>query len=325
MQGLHHADELLAAGHQLVGHLVVLLVVQGVLQVEHGLQLLQQVALRHLVRVHLQAEGCQPYLLHARLHHLQGRHLLSHEEHTLAVVEGVGDDVGDGLALARSRRSVEYEAALLSRLYDGLELRRVDVDGQRQLRRPQRAVGLPQVQRLVAQAVAVGLLLQQCVHDVVLAHQLGVVVYVVPHDELAEGEEPHGGFLDDVPSGVRLDMCSHDGEDGAQVQPAVVLRQWAEPCESYLELLSQHLCERGVEGGLLLAHAQHIAACALPYQAHGQHDQRGVARHDALLRLVPLQQSQCQEQRVGAVLLHGCPRLAVEGLYGVGQLVGVEV
>ena len=65
------------------------------------------------------------HLAQAILHDLQSRHLLGHEEHTLAFVEGIGDHVGDSLALARSRRTIEDEAAVHARHEDGLELRRV--------------------------------------------------------------------------------------------------------------------------------------------------------------------------------------------------------
>ena len=90
--------------------------------VERLLQLLQQVSLRHLVGVHLEAERIEADAGQAFLHHLEGRHLLGHEEHTAVVVERIGYHVGDGLALACARRSVEDEAASLAALYHRLEL-----------------------------------------------------------------------------------------------------------------------------------------------------------------------------------------------------------
>ena len=86
-------------------------------------------ALRHLVGVQFQAERIQSDLFQSLLHHLEGRHLLGHKQHTTPVIEGIGYHVGDGLALTCSRRTIEDEAATLARLHYGLHLRGVHIDG----------------------------------------------------------------------------------------------------------------------------------------------------------------------------------------------------
>ena len=129
------ARELLALLEEFLRCLLILLGVFDACEVERLLQLAQQVALRHLVGVQLQAERVQADFLQSLLHHLEGSHLLGHEQHAPTVVEGIGNHVGDGLALARSRRTIEDEAAALARLHHGLHLRGVHVHGNRKLMR----------------------------------------------------------------------------------------------------------------------------------------------------------------------------------------------
>ena len=104
-------DERLTLLEKRVGFTLVCLGRLDAGEVEGALQLLQQVALGHLVGVHLQAEGVEADFRQTFLHHLQGCHLLGYEKHTAVVVQGVGDHVGDGLALAGAGRAVKDEAA----------------------------------------------------------------------------------------------------------------------------------------------------------------------------------------------------------------------
>ena len=103
-------DERLTLLEKRVGFTLVCLGRLDAGEVEGALQLLQQVALGHLVGVHLQAEGVEADFGKTFLHHLKGRHFLCHEEHAAVVEERVGDHVGDGLGFARTRRTVEDKA-----------------------------------------------------------------------------------------------------------------------------------------------------------------------------------------------------------------------
>ena len=73
-------------------------------------ELVQDSRLLRLVGVELQAERTKSDGVESVLDHFESSHLLSHEEHLLASVKGVGDDVCDGLGLTRSRRTVQDEA-----------------------------------------------------------------------------------------------------------------------------------------------------------------------------------------------------------------------
>ena len=70
---------------------------------------MQEVLLRGLVGMQFQTEGCQSDLFQSRLYHRQGSHLLSNEEHTLALVQRIGYHIGDGLRLTCAWRAVQDE------------------------------------------------------------------------------------------------------------------------------------------------------------------------------------------------------------------------
>ena len=90
--------------------------------VECFLHLRQEMRLGHLIGMQLQAERIQSDLRESFLHHLQGGHLLSHEEHPLVLIKRVGNHVRDGLTLSRSWRTVEDEVLTTTALDDCLQL-----------------------------------------------------------------------------------------------------------------------------------------------------------------------------------------------------------
>ena len=85
-------------------------------------QLAEHVALGYFVGMHLQAERVESDLGQTTLHHTEGGHLLGHEEYTLALEKRIGNQVGDGLRLAGSRRTVQDIRMSLSGSKDGSHL-----------------------------------------------------------------------------------------------------------------------------------------------------------------------------------------------------------
>ena len=67
-------------------------------------------------------------LLESVSHDLEGRHLLADEQDALALADELGDDVRDGLALARAGRTMEHEADPSAGSFDGTALGGVGVD-----------------------------------------------------------------------------------------------------------------------------------------------------------------------------------------------------
>ena len=90
-------------------------------------------ALRHLVRVHLKAERIKTYLCQTTLHHAESCHFLGNKEYTLTLEQGISDEVGDGLRLTRTWRTIEYKGMTESSLKDCRHLRRVNGNRQGKL------------------------------------------------------------------------------------------------------------------------------------------------------------------------------------------------
>ena len=122
MQVLHVFYELLTVCKKLLARLFKVLRRLYPCYVKSLLHLLKEMRFRHLVTMQFQAEGIETYLCQTALHHLECCHLLCHEEHALVVIERIGYHIGDGLALSRSRRTVENEALAVAALNDCLKL-----------------------------------------------------------------------------------------------------------------------------------------------------------------------------------------------------------
>jgi len=91
-------------------------------------KLLHHRGLAGLLAVDLQYVVAQPLVLQPPLDHLQGGHLLGHEQHPLVLRQGLGDDVADGLALSGAGGALEDEAYPPLGHLDGLLLRGISVE-----------------------------------------------------------------------------------------------------------------------------------------------------------------------------------------------------
>ena len=82
-----------------------------------------------LVAVQIQAETGEPHPLEALVDHLECGTLLADEQHTLALAQGLGDDVDDRLTLARPRRPLDDQRPALPDVLHHLELARIRIQG----------------------------------------------------------------------------------------------------------------------------------------------------------------------------------------------------
>ena len=302
MQVLHVFYELLAVGKELLTRLLEVLWRLYPCNVESLLHLLEEVGLRHLVTVQFKAEGVESYLCQTALHHLESRHLLCHEEHPLVVIERIGNHVGDGLALSRARRTVEYETLAVAALYNCLELRRVNIHRNGKFRRLCAAVGIPCIHGIV-NITQLHLAFHQRAHHLVLLQMVCVVVNVVPHYELVEREQSQQRLLHDIPARHFAYRLSHRREYHLDVNAVLVFRKRVEDVEVHLELLSEQFYQGDVYYDVLLACSYYIVVASLAQDVDRHQQYRRETRHHALLVLIPFQHSQHEEQRVGTVLL----------------------
>ena len=81
-----------------------------------------------LVAVQLQAGRAQAQGIKAALHYFEGRHFLGHEQHRFARPDGLGQQVSNGLRLARARRPLNQQVAPLVHRQQRQQLRRVGIE-----------------------------------------------------------------------------------------------------------------------------------------------------------------------------------------------------
>ena len=201
MNGLHVAVELLSQDEEFLAALLEVLADVAVGDVECLLQLLEEMGLGDFVGMELQAEGVEAYLGQTLLHDAECRHLLGHEQYALALVEGIGNHIGDGLGLTGSRRTIEDEALGESALDDGFELRGVHGNGGGHVGRLGSEVEVPGI-HVVACFGQDESAFYQTLHDGALLELGGVGVDIVPHDKLVEGEQPEDALVEHFPAGV---------------------------------------------------------------------------------------------------------------------------
>ena len=271
------------------------------------LELLQDLRLLGLVRVELQAVVAYAYLVHPLLDDLQSRPLLRHEQDGLALVHGVGYDVGDGLGLSGSGRSVHDERLALSGRPHRFDLGPVGGHAEAELVR----VG-------VDADLRVGVIDpsgHQRVHDGVLLEPLDVLVQVLPHRVLAEREHSQGGSVQDFPSFHPLDASADVLRNAVHVDPGVVQGERVYARYHDVVFLAKLLGEGDVEYRFLVVLDDGVSLLLLHQLRRDQYERR-VAGDLISLVFEPSQHSDGNEEGVASALLHLLPVEAVDRFYG---------
>ena len=188
--------------------------------------------------MHLEAERTETNLLQSVLNNAEGCHLLGNEQYALALENGVGYDVGDGLRLSRSRRAVENERATFAGGNYGCHLRRVNRHGQSQTVGTQILVGVLQVRNYFL-GLEDELLLNKTAHDVVLEQFLAVAVNIVPQKEFVEREHAQDCFFFDVPTFFVLQGIAYYAENERHINAVLIGWQRRDIWNMCVRVLSQ--------------------------------------------------------------------------------------
>ena len=289
-------------------------------QVDRAFQLVQDGGLAGLVAVQLQAGVAHVNAVQPALDDLQRGHLFGHEQHPLALRHALGDQVGDGLGLARARRTLDHQVAARQHVQDGLGLRAVRVHhlvgvaGRHVVvQHGTRVAGVrghgrqAVVPRLAAEPAAV-----EGPHDGVL---LGLLVFgpglgrqVLVDEQLAEREEAQ---VDGVPVHAPPPLARDGVFDLAEVVVHVQLVGVAQLRQRKAEVGPQLGVQRQVGVDLLGGPAHLEAGPGAPsFERHRHQHQRRPTRDFAGFGLVPDQRSQRQVQDVDALLFDRRLRMA---------------
>ena len=205
----------------------------------------------------LQTERSYADRFQTTLHNLQGRHLFGNEQYLLPFVQSIGDDVRNRLRFAGSRRTVQNEAFVVNGRTNSFKLRRVGPD--RQYNLPRR-ISLVQIDTLRGSRFYCPLYLarDETCHDFISAEFVGVIMDVVPHDELAEREIADNGLLLNVPSLLRHNGPTNYIENSENIHTASIPRQWIDAPNLNTKILPQHLQQCDVQHGLFIPAPNYI-------------------------------------------------------------------
>jgi len=291
-------------------------------------ELAEHFFLGRLGRVQLEGEGAEPVPFEPAADDGERGHFLGDEQHPPAAGEVVGHDVGDRLALAGAGRAFEDEGAALPGRPHGDQLRRVGIAGAEQLAGGEFGVerrGLGEGPGLELAAAV-----EQVPHQALLTQAAGVLLQVVPHEELGEAEEPEVCALDDLPAAGVADRLAEPAEDERHIDAVLVLGQVLEAADIDAEVDAELLEEGDVRPQGLAGQLDAVAVGAAGRPAHegdGEQDEGRPSGDLGPRRLAPVQHAQGEVEHIGPGLLDARPGRAVdleELLGGLAEWIAIE-
>ena len=232
----------------------------------------QHIKLTCFARVKFEAELAQANFAKSAVDNIQCGNLLGHEKHAFAFGQALGNEIGDGLAFAGARRADEHEVFASCRSHHCRELRRIG--GQRAEDLLGRVIDIKSAcvgkrhRRLVGLAGRI----DQVGYHGRFAQVFGTLRQILPHKIFGEREHRQHDIFADFPTPDVLDGSAYAHPDTSDVQPGVVTRQITlRHAEFELEVLTQHLDERGVKARLVIMRTNREAGSgALSTQRHRQ-------------------------------------------------------
>ena len=263
------------------------------LQRERVFEAAQNIRLVCLVGVDLEAELADADPVEPLFDDVERRLLFGDEENALPVLDGVGDDVGDGLALARAGRAVQHEARPRARERHGGILRAVGGE------RDEGVLRVALVLRRHARLLPGKPFPHQRRDDLVFLQRVEVVADIVPHQIALEGEGGKIGILADVPALHGGDLGEHHREDLGDLQRRDVAAQTA---DVDVELLFEIFEESGIDEILPVRFDGKVLVSLRALHHDGNEHERGKARL-VVLAGDKLQKAQCKIEDLGARLL----------------------
>ena len=268
------------------------------------------------IGMQLQTERSKVDLLKPRLYHRQGRHLLSHKQHPLALIQSVGNHVRDGLRLTGSWRAVQDKTPSPTRLHDSLHLRRVHIQGNGEVHGFTLLVDMPRIHALNVYVLLVLFLYQRGYHYVFLQF-FRIRMNIVPHHELVERKQTQHRLFHNAPPIQFYDGLPEIVEYQFHVHSALIFRQFFQSVQINPEVLLQQFHQGDVQDDVLVAFSDDVVVAALADDVHRQEQDGGITRLFAFGIFIPLQHAQCQEKAVGTILLHrgtGRPMHVLQGI-----------
>ncbi len=260
-----------------------------------------------------QAKRPQPNLTQPPMHHLQRRPLFRHKQNPFPQRQRMRDQVRDRLRFPRPRRSVQHQILPRSRRHDRRQLRRIRAHRTKRFRIRNPLVQLLLPHRFPFLRKRLPRPVHQMIDHLVSRQHRHPVVQIFPQQKLVERKLRQPNLPMHFPPGHLLHRLTKQPQNFRHIHPRLVLRRRIHPRNLQLEIPPQKLQQRHVHDRVLVVTLQRETLLhRLPLQPHRNQQNRRAKRPLALLRLLPLQKSERQIQRVRPALLHLQPRPPIQ-------------
>ena len=324
VQSLHISSQLVPQRTDLLRRTLPLLRRRRLADLKRRRELLHHGGLVALVGVKFETERLKPHLFQPLVHDIERGLLLGDEKHPAPDCQIVGDHVRDRLGLARSGRAIQDERLSERGIQHGRQLRRVRADGAVQLSRLE-MLGYFAWREDFDSVVELAARADEVVDERALLERLRVLHQVAPHGELAEGEMPDGGAVDDLDVLRLLYALAEDLHDVRHVESGIVQRQRVQPRHLDPVLCSKELEQRRIDNGLVVTLGDADSRVRRRLADPNRHkDQRRFIRLRiaAALGVFPAQEPDGGEERVHTRLFKVVLSELVQSLHGSDNCTG---
>ncbi len=195
-----------------------------------------------------EAELPQSHFAQAAEDHIQRSDLFGHEKYALVFSQALRNQVCNGLALARARRTDQHKVLASGGSHDGRQLRRVCGKWAENLLRRVDSVQPPGLGEGRCGWVGFARRVDQVRHHWRLAQIVGAIRQVFPHQVLGKGEHRQHNVFADLPAPDIFDSAANSLPDSCYVQAGLITRQVASGnAQLQLEILPKHFDQRRIE------------------------------------------------------------------------------
>ena len=266
-----------------------------------------------LRRVQLQAELAESGFDQPRVHDVERRHLLGHEQHGLPAGQSLRDEVRDGLRLPGAGWPLEHQIVPARHAGDCAQLTRVRVDDLSRRLGRELAIELEPPHIIGQSDHAVAFTTDQLPDESMSLDGGRVRLEILVHHELLEREQPEHHVGRHGPATAPGDRLRQRREERLEIVVIPDGRGIRQVRERDPEIESQILGQRGVDDGIILGRAKSIARPRrLSRQLHRQQHDGCAERLLRHVRLGVSQHAESEEERVDALFLDREARLLVE-------------
>ena len=253
-------------------------------QLQDPIQLIQHTSLVGLMAMKDQTEILQPRGGQAAVYNVQSRHFFRHKQHLFPRGQTLRDDIGNGLALARTGRSLQYKAHAPLSHQNSVLLAGVGIHDLENLQRLFFSIEI-KVLQLIGNSADRGSIAADGPDNGVLHDGILVRVQIRVHIDLQKRKQTQANLTRNRPA-------SQGGPALDQIQKQTNVIRIIKLGQSDPKVVLQLVNQGGVYGDLILMQIQYVRGVdGLHRQGHGHQNQGRNKRLIGVIRFGPRQKA----------------------------------